>query len=349
MKRAISLLVLAFVLFGCGRTKDKQVEGQIFIVLQNRETIKLSLVQVDVITEAEARARITSTCLLATNKLAQLKADMISSEKQLADSSAKVSGYSYSSHESSGAKGSTYSMERCVSPERCWDLPWTNVIYTIISDANGTFTLPLSLNRKHLYISARASRKTLTGDEFYGWIIPLEGQRVILGNNNMSGQLADYRTPLYEAESEINIYRRQRAEKLAEETRKRKEEEQESARKIAEQEQKAREEAAWLERQRQIEAQIKAQKRQEAEHNTRLFGFLTENARAGSGYSQMRIAKIYLTGQEGIAQDLEKAKFWARCAVTNEEPEAAKFLSEIRTNLAGLILSNSQPNQLPSK
>ena len=60
----------------------------------------------------------------------------------------------------------------------------------------------------------------------------------------------------------------------------------------------------------------------------RLYQLHSRGATNGDGFSQLRLGQFYLNGQ-GVATNVSLAKYWFQCASTNDQPEAAKFLSDL--------------------
>jgi len=66
------------LLAGCSKPKEREVSGQAFVVLNNRDTVKLSLLDIVAVPEAEALQRLSraSECKTKTKELRIQKADL---------------------------------------------------------------------------------------------------------------------------------------------------------------------------------------------------------------------------------------------------------------------------------
>jgi hypothetical protein len=73
------------------------------------------------------------------------------------------------------------------SPSIYFEEPWSQIVSTTTSDADGKFTLEVPKNGKFI-IAAKSSRLVNNSKEEYGWLLAIESEKqseVLLNNNNL--------------------------------------------------------------------------------------------------------------------------------------------------------------------
>lgn len=208
MKIGLSLAVLVscVCLIACGSSK-KQVSGQIFVVLENRETLKLSGTPVYVISAETAnkvvndmKARrdeaVKPRYLQEMLDLFAVRSSKEIAEAKLSHNTLRLMMLSQAAPALKGTPEETANLERILAEDSAKlknarllatysDSAHVVPIAKTVTDAEAKFSVPSSTAEQILFVAT--SRKLGETEEKYCWLVrvPTGGTNVFLTNNNM--------------------------------------------------------------------------------------------------------------------------------------------------------------------
>ncbi|MGB8789441.1 MAG: hypothetical protein WA755_13560 [Candidatus Acidiferrales bacterium] len=191
---ALLLAVLA-VSTGCDRAAPGRLDGEVFIVTEGAENVKLGLVEVRVLPYEETKNSIAKTRARAEPVIATLQPKLDASKKTYdtvnarweatQDTAAMKAAWS--------AYGKLTELDKQVRHWNSGELYFASLpspVATVKTDADGKFSIPLD-RQTTVVLAANATRRVFDKTEDYYWLVTvsLDGQlskRIFLSNDNLA-------------------------------------------------------------------------------------------------------------------------------------------------------------------
>lgn len=191
-----------FACFGCSRGQGK-LDGDVFIVTQGAENVKLGLVEIRVLPYEETKTSVAATRAQVEREVANLLPKLVAARDALASADRAVKnsyGAEVSLKRFNVALDARTSAQSALAPLEEQAQRWNSCVpyfaslpppvTAVKTDADGKFSIPLDRTAT-VVLAANATRHLLKKTETHCWLVTvsLDGQpnkRIFLSNDNLA-------------------------------------------------------------------------------------------------------------------------------------------------------------------